>query len=328
MGDEDEDVENPKGKCDDKPCEQSAYVSQLTALISESKGLKHSGASRDETRLERVRLGKEIQKVIKLKKQAAEKSARMAKILGEFSDLKELAKLSNSQRKKSIIEIKDKEGNAKQGKDDIADVFAAFYEELYMSKRIGEDTYPESTAAKSPPLFTISELDDAVKLLQTGKARDKNGIAAEMIKVDCPELRDMMLEVFNDILQPEASPPSEWRQTRLVVLLKKGDPALPSNYRPIAILPVRNKLFSRMLCARLQATIMQQQSVDQAAYRKGFCTQDHLLCTTLLIESALNGTCPSGWDWSTSRKPLTPSSIQLCGVPCVSLECLNLTSMC
>ena len=99
MGDEDEGVENPKGKCDHKPCEQSAYASQLTALISERKGLKHSGASRDETRRERVRLGKEIQKVIKLK-QAAEKSARMAKILGEFSDLKELAELSKGQREK------------------------------------------------------------------------------------------------------------------------------------------------------------------------------------------------------------------------------------
>ena len=40
-----------------------------------------------------------------------------------------------------------------------------------------------------------------------------------------------------------------------------------------------------MLCARLRDTIIQGQSVDQAAYRKGFSTVDHLLSTTLLIEA-------------------------------------------
>ena len=71
----------------------------------------------------------------------------------------------------------------------------------------------------------------------------------------------------------------------MVVIFKKGDHKLPSNYRPIAILSILYKLFSRMLCARLQHTIVGQQSVDQAAYRKGFSTEDHLLSTTLLLES-------------------------------------------
>ena len=61
----------------------------------------------------------------------------------------------------------------------------------------------------------------------------------------------------------------------MVVLFKKGDPKLPSNYRPIAILPLLYKLFSRMLCARLEERILGQQSVDQAAYRKGYSTEDH-----------------------------------------------------
>ena len=47
-----------------------------------------------------------------------------------------------------------------------------------------------------------------------------------------------------------------------------------------------------MLCARLQDIIMQQQSVDQAAYRKGFSTEDHLLCTTLLVEKCAEWNIP------------------------------------
>ena len=57
------------------------------------------------------------------------------------------------------------------------------------------------------------------------------------------------------------------------------------NYRPIAILPILYKLFSRMLCQRLHGAIIGQQSVDQAAYRPGYSTEDHLACTALLFES-------------------------------------------
>ena len=70
------------------------------------------------------------------------------------------------------------------------------------------------------------------------------------------------------------------------MLFKKVDPTLPKNYRPIAILPVLYKLFSRMLCNRVQGTVVDYQSPDQAAYRPGFSTVDHLLSLTLLVESA------------------------------------------
>ena len=39
-----------------------------------------------------------------------------------------------------------------------------------------------------------------------------------------------------------------------------------------------------MLCARIQPGLLQSQSVDQAAYRPGFSTEDHLLSVTLLLE--------------------------------------------
>ena len=39
-----------------------------------------------------------------------------------------------------------------------------------------------------------------------------------------------------------------------------------------------------MLCVRLQPYIMEHQSVDQAAYRKGFSSDDHLFTVCQLIE--------------------------------------------
>ena len=41
-----------------------------------------------------------------------------------------------------------------------------------------------------------------------------------------------------------------------------------------------------MLCARVKPAIVGQQSVDQAAYRQGFSTEDHLITLTLLLEAS------------------------------------------
>ena len=50
------------------------------------------------------------------------------------------------------------------------------------------------------------------------------------------------------------------------------------------ITPILYKLFSRMFCERIQTTLMSQQSSDQAAYRAGYSTEDHLLTVTLMTE--------------------------------------------
>ena len=69
-----------------------------------------------------------------------------------------------------------------------------------------------------------------------------------------------------------------------------SDVDIGSDHRPvqvkftIAITPILYKLFSRVFCARIQTTLMPQQSPDQAAYRAGYSTEDHLLTVTLITE--------------------------------------------
>ena len=43
-----------------------------------------------------------------------------------------------------------------------------------------------------------------------------------------------------------------------------SDAKQPKNYRPIAILLILYKLFSKVLCTRMQDTLIKAQSVDQA----------------------------------------------------------------
>ena len=136
---------------------------------------------------------------------------------------------------RSIVEITDKHGTACRSKAEIAEVFADFYESLYKSRRPAQPacTHQASSNTASIPPFTLTELRAALRKMKPGKARDTSGIAAEMLKIECPVLQDLVLDLFNEVLSSRSVPPV-WRTSRLIVLFKKGDPKLPANYRPIA----------------------------------------------------------------------------------------------
>ena len=257
----------------------------LRCLIEERKGLAAAGLSLDTVKHMRVALGKQIQKAIRAKR-AHEKTAKINTILSEFKDLKRLSTILGPPKTKVIVEVQASDGDLKNDKADIAEVFAQFYEDLYRSKfNLSKLDVYEHKGSETIAPFTINELTAALKQMKGGKACDTTGICAEMLKVDCPFLHEVILSVFNDVLTAGQEPPPDWRKSRLVVLFKKGDASMPSNYRPIAILPILYKLFSRMLCGRVKHMIIEQQSVDQAAYRKGFNTEDHLISLTLLTEA-------------------------------------------
>ena len=80
--------------------------------------------------------------------------------------------------------------------------------------------------------------------------------------------------------------------TRLIVLFKKGDQSMPEHYRPIAILPILYKLFSRVLCERVKGMLNGAQTCDQAGFRSGYSCDDHLFAITMMIEISLEWNQP------------------------------------
>ena len=61
------------------------------------------------------------------------------------------------------------------------------------------------------------------------------------------------------------------------------------NYRPISILPILLKLFSRVLCARIANILSKAQTLDQAGFRPGYSCDDHLFALTMLYEKKVRG---------------------------------------
>ena len=205
------------------------------------------------------------------------------KILTDFRGLREISRVGRPRRPQRIAAVFDENGVEKSSAEDIAEVFAKFYESLYASRRPVATNSLQRRQGDAPP-FSSEELITALKQMKSGKTKDTSGIVAEMIKYGGGSLHDAILEVFNDLLCPEALPPASWKRSRLTVLFKKNDPKCVKNYRPIAIIPILYKLFSRMLCNRIQSDVFTRLSPDQAAYRQGYSTDDHLVTVILLIE--------------------------------------------
>ena len=129
---------------------------------------------------------------------------------------------------------------------------------------------------KRIPEITSEELQSAISKLKAGKSPDGNGIRAEDIK-DCnDETREMMRQIFNEIIKMNNITPEEWKKVKIKVIYKKGDVEDVSNYRPICSLPAMYKLFSTIMCGRLYPILHQNQAEDQAGFRKTYQTTDHL----------------------------------------------------
>ena len=68
------------------------------------------------------------------------------------------------------------------------------------------------------------------------------------------------------------------------LFFKKGDKALLKNYRPISLLSHVYKLFSRVITNRLAQKFDDFQPVEQAGFRKGFSTVDHIHTLRQIIQ--------------------------------------------
>ena len=118
--------------------------------------------------------------------------------------------------------------------------------------------------------------------LKKSKACHNNGIRAENIKTYDETTKEMIRQIFNEVLKQEDCTPEPWRRTRMKLIYIKRSVEEVGNYRPICTRPAFYKLFSTIIYNRLYSRRYQAQPEDQRRFRRSYQTLDHLATYRLL----------------------------------------------
>ena len=110
--------------------------------------------------------------------------------------------------------------------------------------------------------------------------------STEMVLKDGGEpIVQMFTNMFNRCPR-EGKLPNSWKDASSVIIIHKKATADITNYRPISLLPITYKVFYQVILRRMLRTLDQHQPREQAGFRSGVSTIDHIQVISQLQENA------------------------------------------
>jgi hypothetical protein len=169
-------------------------------------------------------------------------------------------------------------------------------------KKVLERTKTRTTEAQSEMLrakLTIADVQKALKLSSNGKAPGLDGITYEVWKIidarhqtavslngPAFNIVDVVLRVYNDIETHQMVKGTGFSKSWMCPLYKKNDKADIANYRPISLLNMDYKVFTKALPIKLAPIATDLIHPDQAGFVLGRQIQDQIWLTKRIIELA------------------------------------------
>ncbi|CAG7711732.1 unnamed protein product, partial [Allacma fusca] len=165
----------------------------------------------------------------------------------------------------------------------------SFYSSVMPAKILDEvEYYFEKTVSELDKPISITELNDAIANLSSGKAPGPDKIPNTVLKILPNNIRYSLLQIFNRSLLSGCSP-TQWSEIEMIMLYKKGDRDNPSNYRGIALINTFAKLFTSIVARRLNAWAENENVLPecQAGFRKGRGCLDQIFSLMAIVQSKL-----------------------------------------
>ena len=203
-------------------------------------------------------LSKSIKKCIRDKKRVKRQQV-IQRILEDFKGVRSIPGIKSARKKVLITKIKNERGDIITSRKGMANVFGEFYEKLYGDNEQDEyddesniDVHISDTEETTRiPEITSEELQDAIRKLKKCKSPDSDGIRVEDIIACDEETKEIVRQIFREIIRQNEFTLEAWKKVKIKVLHKKGDVENVGNCRPICSLIVLYKLFSTILYGRL-----------------------------------------------------------------------------
>uniref|UniRef100_A0A914W7K9 Reverse transcriptase domain-containing protein n=1 Tax=Plectus sambesii TaxID=2011161 RepID=A0A914W7K9_9BILA len=188
--------------------------------------------------------------------------------------------------RRQIIRVRKSDATMATSTKDVEKQVKHFYETLYRTSNpiAASHTTPDDDNDPFLP-FLESEIHEVLKDVKVGKAPGPDGIVPEALYHGREILAKPLTDLFNKFIDTRAVPPG-FDDSKTLLLYKKGDECDIRNYRPISLLPVTYKAFTKTIHNRIQATLDAAQPPEQAGFRKYFSTTDHLQALNEIYERA------------------------------------------
>lgn len=126
--------------------------------------------------------------------------------------------------------------------------------------------------------ITTQEVRKQLIKVDSNKALGLDNISPHLLKRCATQLTEPLTAIFQSCLSTR-SWPSLWKGARVVAIHKKSSRADPTNYRPISLLSVLDKVFESIIATKLTSFLDAHHllNLKQFAFRKGRSTADLLL---------------------------------------------------
>ena len=145
---------------------------------------------------------------------------------------------------------------------------------------------PLNTAVTIPLLddpISPEEVATQINQLKANKAAGPDGLSPGLLKLLPVQWILVLTTIFQGIFS-SAKYPEPWTNSKLFTIFKKGNPALPSNYRGITLIDGLAKLFDMVLNARLTRWFTPTR--EQAGAQAGRGCLEHILTLRLITDHA------------------------------------------
>ncbi|KAK6748145.1 hypothetical protein RB195_001021 [Necator americanus] len=210
---------------------------------------------------------------------------RRAEVLAEAAEAGKsirYARRDFASRKTRMTALRNPKGTAIASRRGMEKIIYDFYSDLFDS-HVHLPPHHLREDGQVIPEVLPSEIRHAIMSVRNRTAPGPDRIRPEHLKSLPPVLINTLARLFTRYLS-ECKVPKQWKTSRTVLLYKKGDPHDIGNYRPICLLSVIYKLFTRVILNRIEKVLDEGQPCEQAGFRKGFSTIDHIHTVSKLIE--------------------------------------------
>ena len=189
-------------------------------------------------------------------------------------------------------------GTTQTNPNKIAESFNQFFSEIgeNLAKKFSNDysefkNYLKDPVTHSMFLFhtTESEIIKIIKSLKNTNSTGYDNFSTKFIKLSSSILAPALAKIINLAIDTGVYP-SNLKIAKVIPIFKKGDKTLINNYRPISILSPINKIFEKILYARLIKYINKSNILYkfQYGFRKNHSTEHALIELVDQIRLSMN----------------------------------------